>query len=78
MDSKTSRNPNGIITSVPTTGSNTLRTKYTSCTLTSVQLYIGIITSVPTLIGSTIMHNNNSASQFGIITSLPIPRFYYI
>ena len=25
-----------------------------------------------------LMHNNNSASQLGIITSMPILRFYYI
>ena len=39
-----------------------------------MQPYIGIITSVPTLKVLHPMHNNISASQIGIITTMPIPK----
>ena len=55
-------NPNGITTSLPTTGSNTLRTKHRCCTITSVQPHTGTKTSVPILKVLDPMHNNISAT----------------
>ena len=59
---KTSMNPNGITTLLPTTGSNTLRTKHRCCTIISVQPDTGTKTSVPILQVLDAMHNNISAT----------------
>ena len=55
-------NPNGITTSLPTIGSNTLRTHHRCCTITSVQPHTGTKTSVPILKVLDPMHNNISAT----------------